>query len=59
MPDMRDDTLKVLKTNFPNSAGQLEVDRSTGWLFWKKSAKPVPAIAPAQEREKLDVPKPE
>lgn len=38
MPNMRDDTLKVLKTNFPNSTGELNSERSS-WKFWGNTTK--------------------
>lgn len=55
MNDMRDDTLKVLHTNFPNTTGKLDPDKESMWSFWKtskKTSKPAP-VTP------VDVPKPE
>lgn len=45
MNDMRDDTRKVLQSNFPNSKGVLDVRASS--------------IKLAKKQEKVDVPKPE
>ena len=61
MPDMRDDTLKVLQTNFPNTSGKLDVDRSTGWLFWKKSNKSAVSVVGSEQvvPQQIEVPKPE
>lgn len=60
MPEMRDDTLKVLHANFPNSTGKLDAERKSIWKFWKKSDKaPVPSAAPATKLAPADVPKPE
>ncbi len=60
MPEMRDDTLNVLHSNFPNSTGKLDAARQSSWKFWKKSNKaPVPNAAPAKELAPADVPKPE
>lgn len=60
MTDMRDDTLKVLRTNFPNSTGKLDAEKTSSWKFWEKSSKaPVPNAAPAKDLKPVDVPKPE
>lgn len=60
MNDMRDDTLKVLHTNFQNSTGKLDAARQSSWKFWKKSDKaPAPSAPAAKELAPVDVPKPE